>query len=194
MKPGEWIIGRGWDQNRWPSREFPSHEALSRAVPDNPVVLSRVDGHAILVNAKAMAIAGVSRATKDPAGGRIIRDAAGNPTGVLVDNAEGLVTRSIPASSRGELRRALVAAVAEVNRWGLASVQDPGEGPLVTSLYEELAKEGKLTVRSYVMLSDPGVYDAARWSASTNPYIRRGPQSALYDGHLWIRAIKLYAD
>ena len=193
-KPGEWILGRGWDQNLFPSREFPTHEELSRALPNNPVVLTRIDGHALLANAKAMALAGVTAKTKDPAGGRIVRDASGNPTGVFVDNAKELVERAVPPSSHDELKKALVAAVDDLNSWGLTSAQDPGEGPSVTGIYEELARANALNIRSYVMLSDPDVSDAASWAKSKNPFIRRGPQSALYNGHLWIRAIKLYAD
>ena len=71
IPPGEWILGDGWDQNRWPDKKFPVHDAVSRAVPDHPVVLGRIDGHALLANAKAMALAGVTTATRDPAGGRI---------------------------------------------------------------------------------------------------------------------------
>jgi len=194
MKRGEWILGRGWDQNLWPSREFPTHDALSRAVPNNPVVLGRIDGHAILANRAAMTLAGITAATKDPSGGRVVRDAGGNPTGVFVDNAEGLVSHVIPSSSHDELKRALLAAVTEVNSWGLSSIQDPGESPDVIAIYEELAREGGLNVRAYLMLSDPHVYDSARWANSANPYIKRGPQNALYGGHVWIRAIKLYAD
>ena len=194
MKSGEWILGRGWDQNLFPSREFPTHEALSRALPDNPVVLGRIDGHALLANAKAMALAGVTPRTRDPVGGRIVRDAAGNPTGVFVDNAKDLIDRAVPSSSRDALKKALVAAIANLNSWGLTSAQDAGEGTAVTSIYEELARAGGLNVRSYVMLSDPDVSDSAGWANCTNPFIRRGPQSALYNGHLWIRSIKLYAD
>ncbi len=194
MKPGEWILGRGWDQNLFPSREFPTHDALSRALPNNPVVLTRIDGHALLANEKAMSLAGVTAKTKDPVGGRIVRDASGNPTGVFVDNAKDLVDRAVPPSSHDELKKALVAAVANLNSWGLTSAHDAGEGQKVTGIYEELARANELTIRSYVMLSDPDVSDAASWAKSTNPFIRRGPQSALYNGHLWVRAIKLYAD
>jgi predicted amidohydrolase YtcJ len=194
VKPGDWILGRGWDQNLFPSREFPTHEALSRVTPNNPVVLTRIDGHALLANLKAMTLAGVTARTKDPVGGRIVRDAAGNPTGVFVDNAKDLVERVVPSSSHEELKKALIAAIANLNSWGLTSAQDPGEGPLVTGIYEELARANQLNVRSYVMLSDPDVSDSASWANSKNPFIRRGPQSALYDAHLWIRAIKLYAD
>lgn len=192
VKPGEWIQGRGWDQNLWPKKEFPTHDALSRAFPNNPVVLDRVDGHAILANAKAMELARVTAATTDPAGGRIIRLASGSPSGVFVDNAEGLIGRAIPASTRGDTRKAILAAIAEANRWGLTGVHDAGASAETIDIYEELAKAGNYNLRNYVMLSDPG--DLGSPAARANPYLRRGPQSALYDGHLWIRAIKLYAD
>lgn len=192
VRPGEWILGRGWDQTRWPGREFPTHEALSRAFPNNPVVLDRVDGHAILANAKAMELAGVTAASADPAGGRIMRLASGAPSGVFVDNAESLIGRAIPASTRADTRKAILAAIAEANRWGLTGVHDAGASAATIGIYEELAKAGNYNLRTYVMLSDPGRPDSA--AARGNRYLGRGPQSALYDGRLWVRAIKLYAD
>jgi predicted amidohydrolase YtcJ len=192
VKPGEWIRGRGWDQNRWPSKEFPTHDALSRAFPNNPVVLERVDGHAYLANAKAMELARVSASTADPEGGRIIRLASGAPSGVFVDNAQSLIDRAIPASTRDDTRKAIIAAIAECNRWGLTGIHDAGEDAATIGIFEELAKAGSYNLRNYVMLSDPG--EPGSPAALGNPYLRRGPQSALYDGHLWIRAIKLYAD
>ncbi|HJQ24908.1 MAG TPA: amidohydrolase, partial [Blastocatellia bacterium] len=192
VKPGEWIQGRGWDQNRWPVKEFPTHEALSRAFPNNPVVLDRIDGHALLANARAMELAHVTAATRDPAGGRIVRLASGAPSGVFVDNAKSLISRAVPEPTRTNTRKAILAAVAEANRWGLTGIHDPGEDAEAVGIYEELAKAGNYNLRNYVMLSDPGEPGSAR--AMGNPYIQRGPQNALYDGHLWIRAIKLYAD
>jgi predicted amidohydrolase YtcJ len=192
VKPGEWIQGRGWDQNRWPVKEFPTHEALSRAFPNNPVVLDRIDGHALLANARAMELAHVTAATRDPAGGRIVRLASGAPSGVFVDNAKSLISRAVPEPTRANTRKAILAAVAEANRWGLTGIHDPGEDTETVGIYEELARAGNYSLRNYVMLSDPGEPGSAQ--ALGNPYIQRGPQNALYDGHLWIRAIKLYAD
>ena len=192
VRPGEWILGRGWDQNRWPSKEFPSHDALSRAFPNNPVVLTRIDGHALLANARAIQLARVTASTPDPAGGRIIRTASGAPAGVFVDNAQSLISRAIPAPTRANKRSAILGAVAEANRWGLTGVHDPGEDAETISIFEELAQAGNYNLRNYVMLSDPGEPGSA--AAQRNPYIQRGPQNALYDGRLWIRAIKLYAD
>jgi predicted amidohydrolase YtcJ len=185
-RPGEWIRGRGWDQNDWADTHFPTHAALSRAVPNNPVYLTRVDGHAALVNAKALELAQVTAATPDPTGGRFIRDSANNPTGVLVDAAQGIVGRVIPVSSRAELREQTLAAIAEANRWGLTGIHDAGVAPEGIAVYEELAKEGRYSLRNYVMVrSSDSVLDA---------FMQRGPQKALYDGRLWIRAIKLVAD
>jgi hypothetical protein len=185
-RAGEWIRGRGWDQNDWADTRFPTHGALSRAVPNNPVYLTRVDGHAALVNAKALELAQVTAATPDPSGGRFIRDSANNPTGVLVDAAQGIVGRVVPAPSRAELREQTLAAIAEANRWGLTGIHDAGVAPDGIAVYEELAKEGRYHLRNYVMVrSSDSVLDA---------FMQRGPQKALYDGRLWIRAIKLAAD
>jgi len=192
VKPGEWILGRGWDQNRWTSKEFPTHDALSRAFPNNPVVLTRIDGHALLANAKAMELARVSAATTDPEGGRIMRLASGAPSGVFVDKAQSLIGRAVPEATRADTRKAILAAISESNRWGLTGVHDAGENAETIGIYEELAKAGGYNLRNYVMLSDPG--EPGSPAALRNPYLRRGPQSALYDGHLWVRAIKLYAD
>jgi predicted amidohydrolase YtcJ len=187
LPAGSWVTGRGWDQNDWPEQRFPTHEALSRAVPDHPVLLERVDGHAMLANAAAMRVAGIGRATRDPAGGKVLRDAAGAPTGVLVDNAQSLVEGRVPAPTVAERREIALAAVKEANRWGLTGVHEAGVGRNVIDAYEALAREGRFTLRNYVMVSGSD-------EPSLRHYLARGPQSALYDGHLWVRAVKLYAD
>jgi len=183
---GRWIEGRGWDQNKWGDTRFPTHDALSRVSPNNPVVLTRIDGHAILVNAAAMRAAGVTAATKDPAGGRIERGANGEPTGVFVDNAMSIVERVVPNMSHDEMRTATLAAIAEANRWGLVGVHDAGEPRDVLDVFEELAKAGNFNLRVYAMIGDD--------SAAIAHYFQRGPQAGLYDNKLWIRSIKLYAD
>jgi predicted amidohydrolase YtcJ len=185
-RPGEWIRGRGWDQNDWADTRFPTHQALSRAVPNNPVYLTRVDGHAALVNAKAMELAQVTTATPDPTGGRFMRDSAGTPTGVLIDGAQGVVGRVIPPASRAELQAQTLGAIAELNRWGLTGIHDAGVNAEGIAVYEGLAREGRYSLRNYVMIRDN--------DSSLDAFMRRGPQNALYDGRLWIRAIKLSAD
>lgn len=183
---GEWVIGRGWDQNDWGDTRFPTHEALSRAVPDHPVYLTRVDGHAGLANAMAMQRAGVNKDSKDPAGGSIERDAAGNPAGVFVDNAQGLVSRAIPGATRAQTKQAIASAITEMHRWGITAVHDAGASPQVLELYEELGREKALNIRLYAMISDN--------ATAIEAWFKRGPQSGLYDGMLWVRSIKLYQD
>jgi predicted amidohydrolase YtcJ len=105
---------------------------------------------------------------------------------VFVDNAQGLVTRVIPAATRQQKRSAILAAIAEANKWGLTGIHNAGESRSTIDIYESLAREGRYNLRNYVLVSGD--------SASVNHYFRVGPRSALYDGHLWVRAIKLYAD
>ncbi len=183
---GTWIQGRGWDQNDWGDTRFPTHEALSRAVPDHPVVLTRIDGHATLVNAAAMKAASLTSETRDPSGGRLERGAGGAPTGVLVDAAMGLVNRHVPPASKEQLKTAVQAAIAEMNRWGLTSVHDAGVGRAVIDVYEEVAREGRFDIRDYVMVANN--------DAAIDHYLQRGPQLGLYNGRLWIKAIKISAD
>jgi predicted amidohydrolase YtcJ len=186
VPPGTWITGRGWDQNDWGDTRFPTHDALSRAVPNHPVYLTRVDGHAALVNAAALKAANVTAATQDPAGGRLERGSNNEPSGVLVDRAMGLVGRVIPPASRDEQRAATLAAIRETNKWGLTGVHDAGVGKNVIDVFEELAREGQYSLRNYVMVAND--------DAAIDHYLARGPQSGLYDGRLWIKAIKISAD
>ena len=183
---GAWILGRGWDQNDWGDTRFPTHDALSRAVPNHPVVLTRIDGHATLANAAAMRAAGVNAQTQDPSGGRLERAADGTPTGVLVDAAMGLVNRHVPPATKEQTKTAVQAAIAEMNRWGLTSVHDAGVGRATIDLYEEVAREGRFNIRDYVMVANN--------DEAINHFLQRGPQSGLYDGRLWIKAIKISAD
>ena len=183
---GTWILGRGWDQNQWGDTHFPTQDALSRALPDHPVWLTRVDGHAGLANAAAMRAAGVTAASVDPSGGRIERTTTREPTGVFVDNAKSLVERAIPAPTREDTRRAISAAITEAHRWGLVGIHDAGESRATIDLMEEMARAGQIPFRLYVMVSDD--------SAAIAHYLARGPQSGLYGDHLWIRSFKLYAD
>ena len=183
---GQWITGRGWDQNRWGDTRFPTHEKLSAAVPEHAVYLTRVDGHAGLANKRAMDAAGLSPATADPVGGHMERQADGAPSGVFVDNAQRLVGSVVPKPTREELKHQVVNAISEAGRWGLTGVHDAGADGDVLEIYEELGKAGQLNLRLNAMIADNApVVD--RW-------FRRGPQSGLYGGKLWVRSVKLYID
>ena len=183
---GTWITGRGWDQNDWGVTDFPTHEALTAALPDHPVLLERVDGHAMYANMAAMKVAGVTAASKAPVGGQIIKDAKGNPTGVFVDNASNVLEEKVPAPTAAEYKSALKEAIALMHSWGLTGMHDAGASRMAIDTYEELAKAKELNLRLYVMISDD--------KAALDHYFAKGPQSAMYDGQLWVRAVKLYAD
>lgn len=183
---GEWILGRGWDQNDWGDTRWPLHEALSRAVPDHPVMLTRVDGHAGLANAAAMRLANLTASTASPTGGEIIKDERGAPTGVLIDNAQGLIRRVIPAATPAQVKENVRAAIAEMHRWGLTGVHDAGASAGVLAAYEELGREGALNIRLYAMISDH--------APTIEAWFRRGPMVAGHNGMLWVRSVKLYQD
>lgn len=183
---GQWVLGRGWDQNDWGDTRFPTHDKMTAAVPDHPVYIVRVDGHAGLANLKALQAANVTAAAQDPTGGHIERAADGSPAGVFVDNAQGLVRRAIPQQTRDEVKAAIVDAVREAQRWGLTGVHDAGADATDLDVYEELAKAGQLKFRMYAMIGDrAGTIDA---------WFKRGPLVGGYNGSLWVRSIKLYSD
>jgi predicted amidohydrolase YtcJ len=188
LPEGEWLVGRGWDQNDWAERSFPVHDALSEAVPERPVLLVRVDGHALLANRAAMEAAGVTAATADPAGGRIERDADGRPTGVFIDNAEGLIRDAMPAVSLAATERAVRVATAAFHEQGITAVHAAGVGPTTLAVLESMAGEGRLQLRLHAMLD-----------GSDSELLRRrfalGPQADVGgDGRLAVRTVKLYAD
>ena len=186
--PGSWIRGRGWDQNLW-GTAFPTNALLSRATPDNPVYLRRVDGHAALVNQAALRLAGITRNTPDPPGGRIVHDANGEPTGLLIDQAFMLAERAIPPDDPAQMQAMTLPAIAEANRYGLTGIHDAGIGPNELAAYESLARDGRFNLRSYAM-----IYGGSDTSAFLAQQLALGPRPALYNGHLWLRAIKIEFD
>ncbi len=182
---GEWVRGRGWDQNDWPGQRFPTAAALDAATGTHPALLERVDGHAVWVNTRALAAAGVVAATADPTGGRILRDDAGQPAGVLVDAATALVEDRVPPPSRESRKRRLAKGLRACADAGLTSVHDAGVDLAAVALYKELLAEGPLPVRAYVMIRGPEEFLA-------HPELR--PEIGLGDGQLTIRSIKIVAD
>lgn len=153
-QPGAWIIGRGWDHESWPAphRLLPTHDALSAISPDNPVWLSRVDGHAALANKAAMDLAGLDESVSNPAGGEIIRDEQGRMTGVFIDNAEELIARAIPASVGGDPRAIILAAQQRCFEVGLTGVHDMGVHPETARMYRQMADAGELKLRVSAMI------------------------------------------
>lgn len=145
VKPGEWIIGRGWDHTVW-KQNFPSKKDLDQLAPDNPVYLVRVDGHTGWVNSAALKLAGITRDTKNPEGGEVEKDAGGEPTGILKETAQALVLNLIPQPTAEQMTKGLEMALDIARHYGITSVQD-NSGYQTTKLYREFLKQDKLTVR-----------------------------------------------
>lgn len=184
--PDTWIVGGGWDQNLWNGKAFPTHDALSAAIPDRPVLLERVDGHAILVNAETMRIARVTKSTPDPVGGRILRDANGNPTGVFIDNATRLIYAVEPGPSHEQLVRWTRAACTEAGRFGVTAIGEANTTGEALAAFEEIARAGSLPIRIHAMLSDNAELIAT--------HLAKGPVLGAYDGRISVRAIKMFSD
>jgi predicted amidohydrolase YtcJ len=182
---GAWVRGRGWDQNRWPDKSFPTHGPLSAAVPDHPVWLERVDGHASLLNAAAMRAVRLTTADADPPGGRILRDAGGAPTGVLVDTAAATYEDRVPPRSAADRERFLAAGGRAAASLGLTTVTDMGIDAESAAAYRALQSRHELPVRV-----------AAFWSGSDPrlpEWLAGGPWRS-DDAFLSLRGVKLYAD
>lgn len=145
IKAGEWIVGRGWDHTVW-GNKFPTRVDLDAVAPNNPVYLVRVDGHVAWVNSAALRLAKVDRATKNPEGGEVERDASGEATGILKETAQGLIAGLIAEPSQAQRTRGLELALDMARRYGITSVQD-NSGYETTKLYREFLRADKLTVR-----------------------------------------------
>jgi len=184
--PGEWIVGRGWDQNDWAQAAFPDRSELDAAVADRPVYLRRVDGHAAWVNSEALSLAGISKGTPDPAGGRIVRRPDGEPSGVLVDNALDLVVAVQPKPDRATIERRVLAAAAHLASVGLTGLHDMGEPPEVVAVLRALDSERRLPIRLHVYLegSEPG----------TSALLAEGPRPAEPGSLLSVIGVKYYLD
>jgi hypothetical protein len=187
LKPGQWIRGRGWDQNDWPEKGFPRHRDLDDVAGDVPAILTRVDGHAVWVNRRALEVAGITRDTPDPEGGLIVRDADGLPTGVFVDAAADLLQSVLPRPSEADRAEAIRRALETCVSLGLTAVHDMGVDSAGLEIYRRLGARGELPVRIYAAIDG---FDTALVRAS----FARGPEVDLHRGMLTIRAVKVYAD
>jgi hypothetical protein len=182
----KWVRGRGWNQENWKLGRFPTAQELDGAVADRPVWLERVDGHAGWANGRALALAGITDQTPDPVGGKIVRDAAGHATGVLVDAAQGMIQKVLPQPTEQEARTMLDRALATMASVGLTSVHDAGIGIGQDRLYRDYADHGKLTARIYAMIGGTG--------ADFDQLSKNGPLNGYGHDMYALRAVKLYAD
>ena len=199
-KPGDWIVGRGWHQEKWdpaPAKNYlgyPYHEELDKVSPDNPVYLSHASGHSAYVNAKALELAGITTATKNPSGGEILKDANGKIVGVLSENAQGLVGRAYGSwvnKQSKEVQQAkwiesIRLAEEECLKKGVTSFQDAGSSFEQVEGMKELAQQGKLNIRHWLMVRDNNT--SLRSHANIFPIINEG------DGFLTVKAVKVSLD
>ena len=196
-KPGDWITGRGWHQDKWIEKPekmvkgFQTNDQLNEVSPDNPVFLRHASGHAAFANGKALELAGISNLKGERPGevegGEIILDELGNPTGILSEKAAGLVARLIPAETPERAEEALTLALKELNEKGITSFHDAGSGQNVIDLIQKFKNEGKLTVRQYVMLT-------GTQPALLEEWYKKGPMIDSADHMLTVRSIKLNCD
>jgi predicted amidohydrolase YtcJ len=186
-KPGEWVNGRGWIETFWKPPVFPTRSDLDKVSPNNPVVLTRADGHASVANSAALKIAKVDKNTPSPFGGEVMKDKeTGEPTGMLLDSAQGLVRRHLPATTRADEEQAILLGVKRSIELGWCEVQIPGNGYGEIELIKKLFGEGKIKLRIYDAVSGPG--------PSAERLLKEGPTVGAFDNRFTVRGIKAYMD
>jgi predicted amidohydrolase YtcJ len=186
-KPGEWVMGRGWIETFWKPPAFPTRLDLDRVAPNNPVFLTRADGHASVANSAALKIAGIDRSTANPDGGEIMKDkATGEPHGMLLDHAQGLVARHIPAAGAAETEEAIVVGARRSTEVGWCQIQDAGGSYADVNLMRKLYKEGRVKLRIYKAVYGPG-------PAATR-LLSDGASTGEFDNRFTLRTIKVVMD
>jgi predicted amidohydrolase YtcJ len=180
---GTWIREGNWDHESWPSRALPTRASIDPVTPDHPVFVQRLDGHMALANSLALRLAGITRATPDPGGGEVVRDAAGEPTGILKDNAQDLMGKAIPEPSREMNLRAARAALKEAARVGVTTIQDNSSIDALPT-YQQLRDQGELTARIY----------AWRPIDALPALVRAGVRTGLGDDWVRVGALKILSD
>ena len=183
-KSNKWIEGRGWDQNDWEEINYPTRDDLDLVAKEQPVYLRRIDGHAAWVNSKVLLICGINDKTKDPDGGKIIRDKNGFPTGIFIDNAIDLIEKYLPNDDMVDKKRYIEKAVKQLNKFGLTTIHDAGTDIETIKILKELIQQNKLSIRVNAMLNN-NVNDY-------KSYINNGTENI--DDFLFVNGVKIYYD
>ena len=187
---GEWIVNGNWDETKWNPSKLPTKELIDSLTSDNPVFVSRYDGHSGLANSAALKAAGITPESPDPPGGAIVRDAQGNPTGVLKDAAQNELLKVIPPLSHNQRMHAVKRALEHAASLGVTSVQNMNPDYADIAVYSELLEKGELTARIYAAPLITQVDDQARMQirhAFGSPFLRIGAVKAYADGSLGSR-------
>jgi predicted amidohydrolase YtcJ len=185
-RPGQWVTGRGWIETFWKPPVFPTRQDLDRIAPNNPVVLQRADGHASVANSAALRLAGITRETRPPSGGAINKDGSGEPTGMLIDRAQGLVGRLVPPATDAELDEQIVRGVQREVELGWTQIQDAHGTWADVERMRRLYRDGKIKIRIYKNITGP--------SPDANRLIEQGPVLGEFGGKLSVRNIKVVMD
>src|SRR5436190_2316950 len=186
-KPGEWVTGRGWIETHWQPPVFPTRWDLDKVSPSNPVILGRADGHGAVANSAAFKLAGIDKNTPNPFGGEISKDKqSGEPNGMLLDAAQGLVRRRVPPTSRADEERAVVLGSKRNVELGWTQVQDAGGDYDDVEIFKKLYSSGDIKLRIYKAVYGPGV--------NANRLIKDGPIIGEFQNRLTVRAIKVVSD
>jgi len=186
-KPGEWVTGRGWIETFWKPQAFPTRWDLDKISPENPVYLTRADGHASIANSAALKAAGIDKNTPNPFGGEFLKDAkTGELTGMLIDSAQSRVSSRIPRGNSDESEQALLIGVKRSIELGWCQVQIPGNSFGEVDLIKKLFGEEKIKLRIYDAVSGPG--------PSAKKLLSEGPIIGAFDNHFTVRGIKAYMD
>jgi predicted amidohydrolase YtcJ len=186
-KPGEWVTGRGWIETHWKPPVFPTRLDLDKVAPNNPVILGRADGHGAVANSAALKIAGVDKNTPNPFGGEISKDKqSGEPNGMLLDTAQGLVRRHVPPTSRDDAERAVVLGVKRNIELGWTQIQDAGGSYTDVEIFKKLYEAGTIKLRIYKAVHGPG--------ASATRLLNEGATIGAYGNRFTFRTIKVVSD
>jgi len=182
-KTGEWIEAEGWDQGFWKEKEFPTRYELDAVTPDNPAALTRIDGHSGWYNSLALRLSNIDKKTKDPEGGRILRDARGEPTGILIDEAMAFIERERSGEGLERKEAYIKLAMEQFRKWGVTGIHDAGADKESLQVYEKLRQKGELTVRVYAMIG-----------AGSDAFPEALGQGPRIDDFLTARSVKLLID
>jgi predicted amidohydrolase YtcJ len=185
-RPGQWVTGRGWIETFWKPPVFPTRQDLDRIAPNNPVVLTRADGHASIANSAALRLANITRDTRAPDGGAINKDAAGEPSGMLIDRAQGLVRRLVPPETDAELDEQILKGVQREAELGWTQIQDAHGSWSEVERMRRLYRDGKIKIRIYKTITGP--------SADATRLIEQGASIGEFGGLFTVRTIKVAID
>ena len=186
-KPGAWVTGRGWIETHWKPAVFPTRWDLDKVSPNNPVILGRADGHGAVANSAALKLAGVDKNTASPFGGEISKDKeSGEPNGMLLDNAQGLVRRRVPDTTPEEAERAVVLGVKRDIELGWTQIQDAGGSFAEVDIFKKLYAAGTIKLRIYKAVYGPG--------SNATRLINEGPTIGAFGNRLTVRTIKVVSD